>query len=102
MVLVAGGTGHQHLTRKQKPLRQDPGVGGSAWSDPRPLYEQPCKATLDSRHADLLQPKHRPAVTNPRISVRPRVANDTLTDPQPKAKQRRPPQTQGRAPRHAT
>ena len=46
-------------------------AGGSAWSDPRFDYEQPGpgQTTLDPRHAVQLQPNHRPAVTNPRISV---------------------------------
>src|SRR3954451_4588199 len=42
--------------------------GGSAWSDPRLTYEQPAPpATLVSRHAEALQPNHRPAVTDPHI-----------------------------------
>jgi hypothetical protein len=43
--------------------------GGSAWIDPRHTYEQPFVATLDARQADAIQPKPRPAVSNPRISV---------------------------------
>lgn len=43
--------------------------GGSAWIDPRHDYEQTFGSMLDPRHADTIQPKPRPAVTNPRISV---------------------------------
>src|SRR6476620_7687017 len=43
--------------------------GGSAWIDPRTNYEQTFGSTLDPRRADAIQPKPRPAVANPRISV---------------------------------
>jgi hypothetical protein len=43
--------------------------GGSAWIDPRHNYEQTFGSTLDPRQADAIQPKPRPAVANPRISV---------------------------------
>ena len=58
-------------TNTPNPLRRPHGPDGSAWSDPRLNYEQPTHpgARSTSRHADTLQPKHRPAVTNPRISV---------------------------------
>lgn len=55
----------QHIPR---PLRRH-AAGGSARSDPRRLYEQTTRSTLVSRQAVPLQPNHRPAVSNPRISV---------------------------------
>jgi len=46
-----------------------PRTGRSARSNPLPDCEQPpTVATLDLRAARRLQPKHRPAVPNPRIS----------------------------------
>jgi hypothetical protein len=55
--------------------------------------------TLAARHADPLQPKHPVLqVTNPRISVRPRVAKTTRSPTvHPGETTRRPPETQAGA-----
>ena len=78
-----------NATEPPKPLRPRC-AGSSAWSDPRHSYKQPVTrlATLDSRHAARSCRTARPAVTNPRTSVWPRVATDMLT-PQAPTKQRR-------------
>jgi transposase len=69
-----GLTGHprhaaprRRLTGPDQRDRTTP--GSSTRSGPRLDYEQPTTATLVPTHADPLQPNHRPAVTNPRISV---------------------------------
>ena len=69
-----------NATEPPKPLRPRC-AGSSAWSDPRHSYKQPVTrlATLDSRHAARSCRTARPAVTNPRTSVWPRVATDMLT-----------------------
>jgi hypothetical protein len=64
-VLVAGSHGRLTATRSVSSRAG----GGSAWIDPRHNYEQTLQLTLDARQADAIQPKPRPAVTNPRISV---------------------------------
>jgi len=71
LVLVPGrprvSNPHDLLRRRRR--------GGSAWSDPRPNYEQPNGVTLDARHADSTPAEKPRLAVGRRLLVHPRLAS---------------------------